>query len=134
MDDISKIRTHYLSISYQSIINGTIIHFFIFLIDISFVFLQILEIYYNDYNSFNIINKNYFNPLTYLELEINKLSDLIKTIIYPIIIIIIVINSYIFNNYRLKINKLIKIMINISEIFFYRLLSLIIFNYLFIFK
>ena len=134
MYDIAKISTHYLSLSYQSLINGKIIHFFIFLIDISFVFLQILEIYYNDYNSFNIINKNYLNPLTYLELEINKLSNLIKTIIYPIIIIIIVINSYIFNNYRLKINKLIKIMINISEIFFYRLFSLIIFNYLFIFR
>ena len=109
-------------------------HLLLFLIEISLIFMQILEIYYNDYIPFNESNNYIFSPLTYLALEINKLPIILKIILYPIIIIIIIINSYILNSYKLKINVLTKIMVNISEIFFYRIISLAIFNYLFIFK
>ena len=134
MKDNTKINSHYLSICYKALINKNIIHFILILIEISLLFLQMFEVYYNNYNSLNITNELIFSPLTFLQIEIDKLSDVIKVIIYPIIILIIIINSYIFNNYRLKINIITIVMINISEIFFYRLFSLPIFNYLFSLK
>ena len=134
MNDRKIINTHYLSLCYKSLIGKEIIHFLLFLIEITLIFLQIIEIYYNDYIPFNANNNYIFSPLTNLALEIDKLPKILKIILYPIIIIIIIINSYILNSYKLKINVLIKIMVNISEILFYRIISLAIFNYLFIFK
>ena len=130
----NKIKSHYLSISYKSLINKNIVHIFLFLVEISLIFLQILEIYYYNYNSLEENNIIFFNPLAYLMIEINNITNVINAILYPLIIIIILITSYILNNYRLKINIVTIIMINISEILFYRIFPLILFNYLFIFK
>ena len=130
----NKINSHYLSISYKSLINKNIIHAFLFLVEMALIFLQILEIYYYNFKSSQNNNKIYFSPLDYLTIKINKITNVIKAILYPIIIIIILITSYVFNSYRLKINIITIIMINISEILFYRLFPLILFNYLFIFK
>ena len=126
------INNHYLSMSYKVLINNEIIHSFLFLIEQSFIFLQILEIYYNDFNIFNNDNTIYICPFTYLLIKLNKLPLALKNILYTIIIIIIMINSFIFNFYRIRINLFSKIMINISEILFYRILTLFFFYYLFI--
>ena len=134
MNDSQTIKSHYLAISYKALVNKNIIHFFLFFIEIALIFLQIIEIYYNSYNSFKEKNNKYFSPLTYLQLIIEELPELLKFFVYPIIIIIIIITSYLYNHYRFKINIITKIMINILELLYYRILSLFLFNYLFIFK
>ena len=132
MNESQTFKTHYLAISYKALSNKIIIHFFF--IDISFIFLQIIEVHYNNFISFNDNNNIYLSPLTYLQIIINKLPKVLKTLLYPIIMIIIIIISYLFNNYRFKINIITKIFINLTELLFYRILSLVLFNYLFIFK
>ena len=129
-----NVNSHYLSLSYKSLLNKNIIHFILFLIDISLVFLQIFENYYKDYISLIDDNSKYFNPLSYLSLKIDQLPTILKTILYPLLIVLIVINYYILNAYRFEINIVIMIIINLSEILFYRILTLILFNYLFIFN
>ena len=134
MNESQTFKTHYLAISYKALSNKIIIHFFLFFIDISLIFLQIIEVHYNNFISFNDNNNIYLSPLTYLQIIINKLPKVLKTLLYPIIMIIIIIISYLFNNYRFKINIITKIFINLTELLFYRILSLVLFNYLFIFK
>ena len=129
-----NVNNHYLSLSYKSLLNKNIIHFILFLIDISLVFLQIVENYYKDNISLIEDNSKYFNPLSYLSLKIDQLPTILKTILYPILIVLIVINYYLLNAYRFEINIFIMILINFSEILFYRILTLILFNYLFIFN
>lgn len=97
------------------------------------IFLQLLEIYIDDFKILDV-NKNHFNPLTYLIIQVNKLSPIINFLIYTIIIVVIIINFYIFNYLILNINLASKVMINLSELLFYRLLSLALFNYLFVLK
>ena len=126
------INSHYLSISYQALFSKKIIHFFLFLIEMSLIFLQILEIYYNDFKDFD--NKKLLNPLTYIIIKMANLSELLKVIIFIIIMSIILINFLVFNMCIIEINKIIKVMINLSELFFYRLLSLLLFNYSFSLK
>jgi len=126
------IKTHYLSISQKFLVNKTVIHFFLFIIEIALIFLQMIEI---DYNTHKIIGKKYMNtPLSVLLGKINNFPTVIKTLIYDIIIIFILVNYFIFVNYRIENNIYAKIMINLLELLFYRTLSLLIFNYLFIFK
>ena len=134
MNDNKRINSHYLSLSYKSLINKNIIHFFLFIIEVALLFLQIIEVYYNDYSSFNKKENKIFSPLTFLALKIDKLPNILKEIIYPILIVVITINAHLLNLYSSKINTIIKIMENLSEILFYRILSLALFNFLFIFK
>ena len=129
-----QIINHYLSISNKVLIKNNIIISFFYLLELSTIYLQIIEIYYYQFNASNLDNINYFSPFIYLYIELNKISDFIKSSLYLIIIIIIVLNSIILNNFRLKINFFIQIMINLSELLFYRTLSLFFFNYLFIQK
>ena len=127
-------NSHYLSISYKILINSKIVLFFIFLLDILSIFLQLIEIYYNEYQLNDIKKIINFSPLTKFLIIINTLPILIKFIIYVIIILTILIISYIFNNYRFKKNLFIIIILNCSELLFYRVFSLFIFNYLFTFE
>ena len=129
-----KISAHYLSMSYKTLINNKIIHSFFFALEIFILFSQILEIYIYDFNLSNIKENINLNFYAILLNKLKKLSYHIVGIVYIVIIIIILINSYILNNHRLKENIIIKIMINFSEIFFYRILVLFLFNYLFITK
>ena len=133
MNDDKIINSHYLSISYQILTKNKIIHFFLFLFEICLIFLQLLEIYIDDFKILDV-NKHHFNPLTYLIIQVNKLSPIINFLIYTIIIVVIIINFYIFNYLILNINLASKVMINLSELLFYRLLSLALFNYLFVLK
>ena len=134
MKNGKKIISHYLSISHKALINNKIIHSFFFIIEISMIFLQIIEINFNEFNASNKDNYTFFSPFTYLSFEINKLANTIKSPLYLIMIVIIIINYYILNFHILIVSTFIKIMINTSELFFYRILSLFIFNYCFIFK
>ena len=126
------IKTHYLSISQKFLVNKIAIHFILFLIEIILIIMQMIEI---DYNFHKIVGKKImFTPLSYLLIKLNHIPTKINFLIYDIIIIFILINYYIFNNYRIENNIYVKIMINLLEMLFYRILSLLIFNYLFIFK
>ena len=126
---------HYLSLSYKTLINNNVIHYILFLFEIYLILMQIMEIFWNDFN-ISIINDdiNTYSPLTMLLISINKLSYIIKFVIYFVIMIIL--NSFplILAFYRFKVNIFTKIIINLSELFFCRILPLFLFNYLFIFK
>ena len=76
MNDDKIINSHYLSISYQILTKNKIIHFFLFLFEICLIFLQLLEIYVDDFKILDI-NKEHFSPLTYLIIQVNKLSPII---------------------------------------------------------
>ena len=100
---LKKIINHYLSISNKVLIKNKIIHKFFYLIEISTLFLQIIEIFYY---KFNVINRNiivYFSPFAYLCFQLNKISEPIKSLLY-LIIIIIIINSFLLNTFKPKIN------------------------------
>ena len=132
MKDDKIIKTHYLSISQKYLVNKIVIHFFLFLIEIILIFLQMIEI---DYNNHKIPGKKFLEtPISSLLSKINNFPNVIKTLVYDIIIIFILVNYFIFSYYRIENNIYVKIMINLLELLFYRILSLLIFNYLFIFS
>ena len=54
-------NAHYLSFSYNSLITHKVIHYILFILEITSIFLQILEIYYNDYKSLKSENIKYFH-------------------------------------------------------------------------
>ena len=126
--------THYLSFSYNSLIKHKVIHYILFLIEIVSIFLQIFEIYYNDYKSLISENIKIFSYITPLIQSIKKLNIAIQFLLYIIIIILIIIFSILFNYLNLSRNIVWDIIINLNEIIFYRLGSLIIFHYLFSFN
>ena len=127
-------NTHYLSISYKVIINNVIFHYFLFILDIYLLLLQIMEIFINNFVSYRSNTIISYTPFTKIILFINKFPIGVKLIIYIIIIIFLEINYQRLNSYKFKTNTCIAILINISELLFYRLLSLFMFNYLFSFS
>ena len=131
MESYKKIKTHYLSISCKMLLSKQIIHIFLFLLEIIFIFIQIIEIYCNNHKLNNFENKLSFMPISSFLIVIKSIPKIINTIIYDILILIILIYYFIFNNCRVKNNNFILIMINLMELFFYRILSLFIFNYFF---
>ena len=130
----SKI-SHYLCLSYKTLINKNAIHYILFLFEIYLVLMRIMEIFWNDFN-LSIINENAntYNPLTYLLISINKLPFQIKFLIYFVVIIILNMNLLLTNFYRFKVNIFTKVIINLSELLFSRVLTLFLFNYLFMFN
>ena len=128
------IKTHYLSISYNTLINNRIVHYFLFLLEIYLIMMQIIEIYYNNFKFDDINNITSLTKFTLAIKHINKLPISIQLSIIIIIIIFLVINFFILNTFRLKKNIWISILINIAELLFYRLFSLFFFIYLFSFK
>ena len=134
MNSCKIINTHYLSISYRALITNKIVHYILFILEIYLILMQVLEIYFNDFKSFKKGDISYFTTFTQLILLINKIPIEIKFIIYIVVIIFLIINGYILNNFNIKESKYITIIINLTELLFYRLLSLFIFNYLFSFE
>ena len=132
MKNENKINTHYLSISYKVLVNKTIIHLILFIVEVYILLIQILETYYDNINSFKT-NVKIYNPYTLLIKLIDKLNISFKFIIYFVAITIIIMNYYLLKNIRFKNNLSITIIVNITEIFLYRLLTLFIFNFLFLF-
>ena len=126
---------HYLSLSYKVLINKNFVHYILFLFEIYLILMRIMEIFWNDFK-LTIINDNInkYNPLTNLLCLINNLQSIIKFIIYLVVIIILNLNILLLNFFRFKVNIFTKVIINLSELFFFRVLCLFLFNYLFIFK
>ena len=56
--------THYLSFSYSSLITHKIIHYILFLIEVTSIFLQVLEIYNNEFKSLKSENTKIFSYIT----------------------------------------------------------------------
>ena len=134
MNNEKKMNSLYLSISYKTLVNNIVVHHILFLVEVLIIFLQIIEIYYNDFKSYKEEKIMIFNPLNLILKLIIKLPNYILFIIYLIIIIIIIIiNFYILNTFRITINFYIKIITNINELLLFRVLSLFMFNYLFLF-
>jgi len=125
--------SHYLSISYKTLITNKNFHYILFILECYLIMLQILEINCNNFSSFIKNNIISFSPLTKLLLVINSIPYSKTIIAYALIIIIATICIYIPNLIRLKINIFSKILINISDILFCRILSLFIFNFSFLF-
>ena len=128
------INSHYLSISYELIINNKILHYILFLLEAYLIFIQIMEIYSSDFNNNSENNIFSFCSFTKIIMLINTLTLSLKFLIYFILIFILLIIYFILNNLKIKSNKIIGIGVNITELLFYRLLSLFLFKYLFSFN
>ena len=126
--------SHYLSISYKALIKNKIFHYIFFILECYLIMLQILEIHCNNYHSFIRNNIISFSPITKLLIVINAFPNHITIISYSSIIIIATICIYIPNILKLRLNIFTKILINITDLVFCRILSLFIFNYLFLFE
>ena len=128
------LKTHYLNFSYECLISHKVIQYILFLIEVGSIFLQILEIYYNEYKSLKSDNIKIFSYITPLIRSIKKINIAIQFLIYVIIIILITMVCVILNFLNLSKNIFWTIIVNINEIIFYRIGSLIIFHYLFSFN
>jgi uncharacterized membrane protein len=130
-NDDKIIKSHYLSLSYNILINKSIVHLLLFLIEIIMIISQISEIRYKYYTLNHKNFNNYFKQMSKFYLIIGNIPILINILICAVILLIILMIYYILNNYKLKKTKIVVVMINLSELLFYRLLSLHIFNYFF---
>ena len=124
-------NSHYLSISNKSLIKNRIIHYINFCVELYFIFIAILDIYSKDFKVYQTANKKFTHLFFYI-LIFNQLSMEIRFIIYFVIMIIAIFTNLILNFKRIKVNIIVKIFLNSTELIFYRLLSLFIFNYLYI--
>ena len=134
MKNKSVFNTHYLSISYKVLLSNRKLHYFLFTFEMYLVLVHLLEIYYIDFKSCKLEDVATFNVLTLLIRLINKIPNAITCAIYLIIIIILTINYYILNMCRIKKNYYVKIMVNISELIFYRTFCIFLFDFLFFFE
>ena len=126
--------SNYLSISYKALITNKALHYILFFIECYLIILQILEIYCNNFSSFIKNDIISFSPITKLLIKFNNLEIYSKIFTYIIIILIATTFIYIPTFIRLRLNILTKIIINISDLLFCRILSLFIFNYLLLFE
>ena len=130
-----SIKSYYLSLSCKLLINNELIHSILFFLEMITILFELMEFYVNNYDFINNENPIIFNPMTSLLIfSFNLLPDIIKFIIYIIIISIPIVTYFVVNYLRLKINTLMKVMVNLTELFFYRLLSFSIFDFLFLFN
>ena len=134
MKNIKVQNTHYLSLSYNSLITNKYIHYFLFLIDVNIILLQILEIYHNDYKSIKRDDTKYMSFISLIIKELNKLKVGIKFMIYIIIILIETVCTSVLNNFNLTKNNCLTVIINLTEIIFHRIGTLLMFYYLFSFN
>jgi len=126
-----SINSHYLSISYKAIVKNRIIHFIFFSIEFYYIFIVTLDIYSKDFKVYETGN-NKISHLIFFIMIFNQLSMEVKFIIYFIIMIIAIGTYLILIFRRVKVNIIVKIFMNSTELIFYRLLSLFMFNYLYI--
>ena len=131
------ISNHYLSNCYKYFIRSKIIHFLLILIEILLNTIQELDIIFRDYNP---ANQNESTLLSFILSFIKLINDRIPKIYKFLIIISFVIifdSLYIFiknNNFIYKNNIYISIIVNILELFYFRIIVLIFFDLLFSFN
>ena len=117
---VNKIQnTHYLILSYNSLIKNKIVHIFLFLMDVCILLLQILEIYYNHYKSLCASDFKSFSFISLIMKDLNKLKIGIKFAIYISLIIIETFFGYILNNFNLTMNSFWIVVINFKELEYY---------------
>ena len=126
--------SYYLSISYKALITNKVFHYILFFIECYLLFLQILEIYCNNYISFIKNDIISFSPLTKLLISFNIIQNNVKMFIYAMLILIATICIYVPAFIRLRLNIFTKILINLSDLLFCRILTLFLFNYLLFLK
>ena len=127
-------NTHYLRLSYNSLITHKVIHYFLFLIDVALILLQIIEIYHNHYKSLIESDTKHISFISLIIKEVDKLKVGIKFAIYIIILLIEVICTFVLNNFNLQKNKFWNIIVNLTEIIFHRIGALFMFYFLFSFS
>ena len=127
-------NTHYLIMSHNSLITNKVVHYFLFLIDVCLILLQIIEIYYNKYKSIEDKDSKIISIFSLIIKEINKLKTEIKFVIYIIIIIMETGLTIVLNNFYLKKNTFWIIIINLTEIIFHRIGALFMLLFLFSFR
>ena len=134
MKDNKVQNNHYLILSYNSLITNQIVQYFLFLIDIFMITLQLFEIYQNQYES---LGANIIKNISFISIfikQLNKIKVEIKFVIYLTLIAIETIVGYILNNFNLIRNVFLTIVINLNEIIFQRIGALLIFDFLFCFN
>ena len=134
MKDNKIQNNHYLILSYNSLITNQIIQYFLFLIDIFMITLQLFEIYQNQYESLGANNIKNISFIFIFIKQLNKIKVEIKFVIYLTLIAIETIVGYILNNFNLIRNVFLTIVINLNEIIFQRIGALLIFDFLFCFN
>ena len=134
MKDNKVQNNHYLILSYNSLITNQIVQYFLFLIDIFMITLQLFEIYQNQYESLGANNIKNISFISIFIKQLNKIKVEIKFVIYLTLIAIETIVGYILNNFNLIRNVFLTIVINLNEIIFQRIGALLIFDFLFCFN
>ena len=134
MKDNKIQNNHYLILSYNSLITNQIVQYFLFLIDIFMITLQLFEIYQNQYESLGANNIKNISFISIFIKQLNKIKVEIKFVIYLTLIAIETIVGYILNNFNLIRNVFLTIVINLNEIIFQRIGALLIFDFLFCFN
>ena len=127
---------NYLINSYLSLTRIKTVHFLFILIEILLNIIQELDIFVKGFNLVNISNTDFsFNIITLITREFEKLSPIVNLLI---LIFIIVILDSLYLYIKLKKFKIIHIyliiIINFLELFFFRTISLILFNLFFSLK
>ena len=64
MKNVNNLNIHYLSLSYNFLISSKVLHCLFFLIEIVTVFLEILQIYFNKYESVKSDNIKIYSFIT----------------------------------------------------------------------
>jgi len=126
------INSHYLSISCQALVKRRIVHYILFCAELYYLFFIILDLYSKDFKINQTTKIN--NPFLFLVIIISQLPMEIRFIIYFIFMLFIFVIYFVLNFKRVKINIIIKVLVNATELILYRLLSMLMFNYLCILK
>ena len=130
------LNSNYLLNSYNNIIKHKIIHFIIIVIDVLLIILEELNVFINNFNIGNTEeNSNKLSLIPLITIKFVKLSKSVRIIIL-LFIIIIFDSIYIFvkHNNFLKYNIYISIFVNILDLLYFRLFSLVFLNLLFSFN
>ena len=114
MKNEKNLNTHYLSLSYNFLIRNKELHYLFFLIEIIFIFLQILQIYFNKYESIKSENIKLYSVITPLIISIKKFDISIQFGLYIIIILLLTFFGFILKFMHLKKNKVFGIIINFN--------------------
>ena len=127
---------NYLSNSYRYLIKAKTIHFILILIEILLNIIQELDIFIKDFNQDNKeINSNKLNFISFITLKYNKLKKSLKIIILILIVCIFDCLYLLLNKKNFTINNIfLTIIVNILELFYFRIFMLIFFKFLFSFN
>ena len=121
---------NYLINSYNHLTRSKVIHFFFILIEIIINILQELETFLGGFNSDK--NEGVLNYISYLTNQFGRIPIIGKIIILLLFISIFDILYYFFQRKKIKTKyNRVSILVNILELFYFRVSSLVLFNFFF---